>query len=221
LYDGHRSHISVTVIEWAQAHNIVIFVLPPHTSHVTQPLDVAVFGPFRKFYNQSVQRFKRQHPLVSITKLNITPLICQSYIKAFTPSNLISAFSKTGIRPFNPQAIPTEATIPSEIHSTPLLDVDTFLNSRSVKTAAQRDQATQPPKRTRNILKVGGKAITEGDGLDMVMEHDKKRKGESSNNVKKGKQRATKKPKPAIDYLSVCCLCERAEPDMEQGPSVI
>ena len=26
---------------------MIHFVLPPHTSHVTQPLDVGVFGPFK------------------------------------------------------------------------------------------------------------------------------------------------------------------------------
>ncbi|XP_060606285.1 uncharacterized protein LOC132758607 [Ruditapes philippinarum] len=48
LYDGHRSHISLTLAEWAKEHNIILFVLPPHSSHLTQPLDVGIFGPFKK-----------------------------------------------------------------------------------------------------------------------------------------------------------------------------
>ena len=46
LYDGHSSHINVPLIEWAQKHNIILFLLPAHTSHLLQPLDVGVFWAF-------------------------------------------------------------------------------------------------------------------------------------------------------------------------------
>ena len=51
LLDGHKSHVAVDIVEWAKKNNIVIFVLPAHTSHVLQPLDVACFGPFQRMYN--------------------------------------------------------------------------------------------------------------------------------------------------------------------------
>ncbi|KAJ8300379.1 hypothetical protein KUTeg_021898 [Tegillarca granosa] len=40
LYDGHTSHVSLHLIEWAKSENIILFVLPPHTSHLLQPMDV-------------------------------------------------------------------------------------------------------------------------------------------------------------------------------------
>ena len=48
LYDGHRSHISPHIIDWAISQNIILYVLPPHTSHILQPMDVGCFGPFSK-----------------------------------------------------------------------------------------------------------------------------------------------------------------------------
>jgi len=33
ILDGHRSHVSVGLVDWAKANNIVIFILPAHTSH--------------------------------------------------------------------------------------------------------------------------------------------------------------------------------------------
>jgi hypothetical protein len=47
--DGHSTHISVGLLEWAKSMNIVIFILPAHTSHLLQPLDVACFGPVQQF----------------------------------------------------------------------------------------------------------------------------------------------------------------------------
>ena len=40
--DGHDSHISGNFIAHCMDHNIELLVLPPHTFHYTQPLDVAV-----------------------------------------------------------------------------------------------------------------------------------------------------------------------------------
>ncbi|CAB1113168.1 unnamed protein product [Ectocarpus sp. CCAP 1310/34] len=48
LHDGHASHVSVEVIRLAMNLKIVLFQLPSHTSHITQPLDVVAFGRFKK-----------------------------------------------------------------------------------------------------------------------------------------------------------------------------
>ena len=45
IFDGHKSHINVPVLEWAQKNNVLLFVLPSHTSHCLQPLDIGCFGP--------------------------------------------------------------------------------------------------------------------------------------------------------------------------------
>jgi hypothetical protein len=57
LYDGHKSYLSLTLTEWAKKSNVLLFVLPPRTSHLTQPLDVGVFGPFKKFYYFECQQY--------------------------------------------------------------------------------------------------------------------------------------------------------------------
>ncbi|KAF2889922.1 hypothetical protein ILUMI_16251 [Ignelater luminosus] len=43
IYDGHVTHISFELIKLAQENQVTIIKLPPHTTHVLQPLDVAVF----------------------------------------------------------------------------------------------------------------------------------------------------------------------------------
>lgn len=46
LLDGHKSHTSFGLVDWAITRNIILFVLPAHTSHFLQPLDVGCYGPF-------------------------------------------------------------------------------------------------------------------------------------------------------------------------------
>jgi hypothetical protein len=43
LYDGHRSHINLTLTDWAKQNNVILYVLL---------LDVSVFGPLKAMYNK-------------------------------------------------------------------------------------------------------------------------------------------------------------------------
>src|ERR1700710_1046704 len=46
--DGHDSYISGSFIAHCLQNRILLMILPPHTSHLLQPLDVAIFGPLQK-----------------------------------------------------------------------------------------------------------------------------------------------------------------------------
>ena len=48
MLDGHKSHVTLNVIEWAKENDIILQLLPAHTSHLLQPLDVECFGPLKK-----------------------------------------------------------------------------------------------------------------------------------------------------------------------------
>ena len=114
LYDGHSSHVSPNVINWARSNNIILFVLPPHTSHLLQPLDVAVFGPLKKFYNHECAIFMRYNLGKTINKYYVAELGSKAYTKAMTPANIQAAFKKTGIFPFNTQVVEAHKLYPAE-----------------------------------------------------------------------------------------------------------
>lgn len=48
IVNGHGSHLSARFVQFCLSHNIDLLVLPPHTSHVLQPLDVGVFKDLKK-----------------------------------------------------------------------------------------------------------------------------------------------------------------------------
>lgn len=48
ICDGHDSHITGDFIDYCMDNNIVLLILPPHTFHLTQPLDISIFGPLKK-----------------------------------------------------------------------------------------------------------------------------------------------------------------------------
>ena len=44
LLHGHSLHYQPAVVEIAAAEGVIIFCLPPHTSHISQPLDNVAFA---------------------------------------------------------------------------------------------------------------------------------------------------------------------------------
>jgi len=95
LLDGHRSHVALVLAEWAKQNNIILFVLPAHTSHLLQPLDVACYGPFQRLYNAQSHKLMRQTS-AAITKYNICQLACHVYTRALSSENMQSGFRRTG-----------------------------------------------------------------------------------------------------------------------------
>jgi len=48
LLDGHSSHYELNSVELAKKEGVIVFCLPPHTTHRSQPLDSCVFGLLKK-----------------------------------------------------------------------------------------------------------------------------------------------------------------------------
>ena len=50
IVDGHGSHIRADFIAHCMENNIDLLVMPPHYSHLLQPLNVGVFSAFKRAY---------------------------------------------------------------------------------------------------------------------------------------------------------------------------
>ncbi|CAM9636774.1 unnamed protein product, partial [Sphacelaria rigidula] len=48
MLDGQASHLTFEAIKLAMSLNIELFQFPSHSSHITQPLDVAALGIFKR-----------------------------------------------------------------------------------------------------------------------------------------------------------------------------
>ena len=104
ILDGHGSHHTRQFIEYCDDHNIIPFGMPPHLTHVLQPLDVVVFQPLKHYHAKALDVMVRDG-LINITKLEFLSCIQQVRLQAFKEGTIRSAFRKTGIFPFNPQVV--------------------------------------------------------------------------------------------------------------------
>ena len=54
ILDNHESYASLDAIVYCRENRIELLTFSPHTSHQLQPLDVAVFGPFKSCVKSAI-----------------------------------------------------------------------------------------------------------------------------------------------------------------------
>ena len=113
LQDGHRTHVSIELIELAHLNDVHLLCLPAHTSHLLQPLDVGVFKPFKTNFNKACSKYMCQHPGRVITADVLASLVADSYAASFTLVNIMKGFKKTGTWPINPSEVTERQIAPS------------------------------------------------------------------------------------------------------------
>ncbi|KAI1664796.1 DDE superfamily endonuclease [Pyrenophora tritici-repentis] len=104
IIDGHKSHQSLEFQELCKENNIHTLCMPPHSSHLLQPLDVGCFSPLKRAYSREVESLMRNH-INHITKLEFLPAFKIAFDRAFTPANICSAFRGSGLVPLQPEAV--------------------------------------------------------------------------------------------------------------------
>ncbi|XP_053681562.1 uncharacterized protein LOC128732342 [Sabethes cyaneus] len=56
--DGHKSHISIELMEFCKQHQIILASLYPNSTRILQPLDRSFFGPFKNIWNKVLKKFQ-------------------------------------------------------------------------------------------------------------------------------------------------------------------
>ena len=54
LMDGHSSHVNLRFINYCDQNDILLVILPPHSTHRLQPLDVGIFSPLAGIYLKEI-----------------------------------------------------------------------------------------------------------------------------------------------------------------------
>ena len=104
VLDGHESHHSDKFEEYCKAHNIITLCMPPHSSHILQPLDVGCFGPLKKSYGRQIEHLMRQQ-ITHVTKEDFIPAFRAAFEESLTESNVQGGFRGAGLVPFDPERV--------------------------------------------------------------------------------------------------------------------
>ena len=78
--------------------------MPPHSSHLLQPLNIGCFSPLKRAYSREVESLIRNH-INHITKLEFLPAFKAAFNQSFTAANIYLAFQGVGLVPLQPDAV--------------------------------------------------------------------------------------------------------------------
>lgn len=106
--DNLSSHLNSDIIELCEEHQIKFVFLPPNSTHLTQPLDVAFFGPLKKQWRKILLQYKIQNPHQKTMNKKHFPTLLNELMEKIDirkSQNLKSGFRATGIYPLEPRQV--------------------------------------------------------------------------------------------------------------------
>ena len=119
LMDGHSSHFNPSVVERAAEEGVIMFTLPPHTFHLTQPLDKGCFGPLKVHWRNECWEYIITNPGRVVTRFQFSQLFRRAWMKGMTMVNIVARFRTTGIYPLDRSVVSTRSVAESNPSTLP------------------------------------------------------------------------------------------------------
>ena len=106
--DNLSSHFTTDVLQLCNENDILFICLPPNSTHLCQPLDVALFGPLKRKWREILLDYKRKNPEVSAVQKPKFPRLLNRLMISMAGTiqvNVRSGFRTCGIVPINRDAV--------------------------------------------------------------------------------------------------------------------
>lgn len=133
--DGHKSHMSIELSDFCTSNNIILYALPPNTTHLMQPADVGAFKGLKNDYKKTIREWQLLpgNHCKAITKQNFC-MVLDMVLKNKDRSSIIkNSFRKCGLFPFNPDAVDYSKCVQNLLESGNLLEPSTISEENYVQ----------------------------------------------------------------------------------------
>ena len=119
ILDGHGSHGTPEFDLFAREHRIITICMPPHSSHLLQPLDVGCFAVLKRLYGQQVQSLIR-NSISHIDKPDFLEAYHYAHKATMSLANIASSFAATGVVPYDLDRVLSQLNIQMRTPTPPL-----------------------------------------------------------------------------------------------------
>ena len=99
--DNLGSHCSLSIPKYCNIHNIRFICLPPNSTHLCQPLDVAVFRPAKTEQKDILDTWSRKSWCSDNLPKTIFPSLLGKLVNCLKSTNLVSGFGTSGLWPWD------------------------------------------------------------------------------------------------------------------------
>lgn len=104
LYDGHRTHMSPSLVEMYKSQNVHLFPIPPSGSQCLVSIQKGIFGEMETLFDKECDAFIETELERSIHS-NICVVASKAYNEAVNQETLNLTFQRYGLHPFKPQIV--------------------------------------------------------------------------------------------------------------------
>lgn len=101
IFDGHVSHGCLEVLQLAEENKIILLCLPPHTTHLYQPMDVGVYSILKKAFRDFVAKCMRKKRTKALARKDFGKIVTRAWDAAVSVKNIRSGFKRTGLWPID------------------------------------------------------------------------------------------------------------------------
>lgn len=110
--DGHISHLSLHTSHFCENNGIILVALYPNSTHIIQPMDVAIFRTLKGSWKEEVHewRMKEENFGKEFKKRNFAPVLQKAVKKVVTEQVINNGFRKCGLYPWDADAINYKVT---------------------------------------------------------------------------------------------------------------
>jgi hypothetical protein len=143
ILDGHGSHLTAEFDRTCTENNIIPVCMPPHSSHLLQPLDVSCFAVLKRQYGQLVEQRMRLG-FNHIDKIDFLTAFPEARTMAYKVDTIRNGFRASGLVPFDPNQVYQQLTIQLKTPTPP--------PSRSSNTQSSCLQTPQNPRQFKRQL---------------------------------------------------------------------
>jgi hypothetical protein len=143
ILDGHGSHLTPEFDHTCTENKIIPVCMPPHSSHLLQPLDVGCFAVLKRHYGQLVEQRMRLG-FNHIDKIDFLTAFPKARTMAYKAQTIRNSFAATGLVPFNPDRVIQQLTIQLKTPTPP--------PSRSSNTQSSCLQTPQNPRQFKRQM---------------------------------------------------------------------
>jgi hypothetical protein len=143
ILDGHGSHLTAEFDRICTENNIIPICMPPHSSHLLQPLDVSCFAVLKRQYGQLVEQRMRLG-FNHIDKIDFLTAFPEARTMAYKAETIWNGFRATGLVPFDPDQVYQQLTVQLRTPTPP--------PSRSSNTQSSCLQTPQNPRQFKRQL---------------------------------------------------------------------
>jgi hypothetical protein len=103
IYDHHSSRDSINAKKMWDDHKILLLFIPPHSSALTQPLDLTVNGELKRLLSERFIDVPDE--TLTVRRNRLLQILHRCLSRAQCRDIILSGFERTGLWPFNPQIV--------------------------------------------------------------------------------------------------------------------